>query len=55
MTFHHLDIRACNLRWNHKWISRNLQLILRSEEYAIIHFKDAFENQPEFMAGFGEP
>jgi hypothetical protein len=54
MTFHLLDIRAFHIRNNKKWICDNLDLILRSEEFSCIHFKDVFENQPEFMGGFGE-
>jgi hypothetical protein len=53
--FHFLDIRAFHIRRNKKWLCNNVDLILRSEEFSSIHFKDAFKNQPEFMAGFGEP
>jgi hypothetical protein len=51
MTLHFLDIRACFIRWNKKWICRNLDLLMRSEEFATIHFGDAFQNQPDFMPG----
>jgi hypothetical protein len=54
MTLHFLDIRACFLRWQRKWICENWDLLCRSQEYGAIHYGDPFMDQPEFMPGLGD-